>query len=167
MLTTILNFPFNFIIIPAVIIYIAWKGGQYTRQGLEPSGDSWYDHLKKSEWTPPGSFIGAVWFFLYCLTGLSVLWYWDVPYIKYFKYVVAALLLVNAYYNLQWSKLFFAEKNVPKTLHSMRYLNISGLVVTVLMAIHQPIAAFMFLPYVIWVGFATFLTQEVKRLNNF
>lgn len=157
-----MNFPFNFIIIPVVIIATAVIGNKYVKRGLKP----WYRDLKKPTWTPSGKLIGEIWFFLYIVTGFGILWYWNVAYPGWLKYVVAAVLLLNAYLNATWNKVFFVQHDIPGALKTMMYLNATSVLATILIFIHSPIAAFFILPYIIWVSIATKLTKEIRSLNK-
>ncbi|HEX3099497.1 MAG TPA: tryptophan-rich sensory protein [Patescibacteria group bacterium] len=159
-----MTFPFNFIIIPGVIIATAVVGNRYVKRGF--AQDDWYKHLKKPTWTPSGRLIGEIWTFLYVLTGLAILWYWDVPVFTWFHYVVAAILLVNAYLNATWNKIFFVEHDLPKALKTMKILNGTTILVALLISIPAPISCFLLLPYIAWVGIATRLTSEIITLNT-
>ncbi len=157
-----MNFPFNFIIIPAIIIALAYFGRKATKIGLHP----WYEHLRKPSWTPPGKLIGEIWFFLYVVTGLAVLWYWNVPYPGWIKYVTGAVLLANAYFHKKWNDTFFIKNDLAGALKVITYLNITGLVATVLIFLDSFYAAFLMLPYIVWVGVATNLNKQILHLNS-
>lgn len=152
---------FNFIVIPAIIIATAIVGGRYTSQGLKP----WYENLKKPKWTPPGSLIGEIWLFLYITTALAVLWFWNVPVFSWVHYVVGAILLANAYLNATWNKVFFVEHNLQKAYKHMNIMNGTTILSAIIMYFSAPIASFLLLPYIIWVGIATYLTKEMIDMN--
>ncbi len=157
-----MNFPFNFIIIPAIIIALAYFGRKASKKGLHP----WYEHLHKPSWTPPGKLIGEIWFFLYVITGLAILWYWNVPAQGWIKYVTGAVLLANAYFHKQWNDLFFVDHDLPKAFKIIKRLTVTGLIATVLMVLDSPIAAFLMLPYIVWLGVATNLNKQILKLNT-
>lgn len=157
-----MNFSPNFILIPAVIIATAVIGSRYTTKGLH----GWYETIKKPTWTPPGSLIGAIWTFLYIITGLAILWYWNVPIFSWVHYVAGAILLVNAYMNATWNKIFFVDHNLPKAYQWMNIMNATSIVAAIIMYFSAPIAAFLMIPYIIWVGFASYLTKEIIVMNN-
>lgn len=153
---------FNLIIIPVVIVATAVIGSRYVKQGIRP----WYKELNKPKWTPSGRLIGEIWTFLYVLTGLAVLWYWNVPVVSWMHYIVGAILLVNAYLNATWNKTFFVDHNIAKALQKIKLLNLTTVIATILMAVDSPIAASMMLPYIVWVGIATKLTKEIMKMNQ-
>lgn len=157
-----MSFPFNFIIIPAIIIATAVVGSKHVKRGLKP----WYKNLKKPSWTPSGKLIGEIWFFLYIITGFAILWYWNVSYPGWFKYLTGAVLLLNAYLNANWNKIFFVQHDIPGAIKTMKLLNATTVIATVVMFIHSPIASFFMLPYIIWVSIATRLTKQIHSLNK-
>jgi tryptophan-rich sensory protein len=153
---------FNFIVIPLVIIATAYLGSRYTKKGLK----NWYGNLKKPSWTPDGKTIGEIWTFLYLLTGFAILWFWNVPKFGWWHYVVGGVLIVNAFLNLYWNKIFFVEHNFSKALKWMKALNITSVIAAVIIFPFSNISAIAFLPYIIWVGVATKLTKEIWKLNK-
>ena len=155
--------PINFIVIPLVTIVTAWQGAKYAKQG---AGSEWYRELPKPKWTPGGGTIREIWIFLYILTTLAVMWYWNVPIFSVFHYFVAAILFYNAYLNAHWNKLFFVEHNIPKALSEMKRMNVAALIATLVMLVQAPIAAVGMLPYIIWVWIATRLTKEILQAEK-
>lgn len=153
---------FNFIIIPAVIIATAIVGTRYIKQGL----DSWYKHLRKPKWTPPGSLIKEIWIFLYITTALAVLWYWNVPVVSWMHYIVGLLLLVNAYLNATWNKVFFIEHDFEKSYQRIKQLIITAGLAAVLMFFASAIGSLLMLPYIIWLFLAGWMTTEIAKLNH-
>ncbi len=153
---------FNFLIIPAIIAFTAYKGSRFTKRGLH----GWYSHLHKPKWTPTGQMIGQIWTILYLLTGFAMLWFWNVPAFGVWQYVVGAIMLVNAYLNAYWNKAFFVEHNFKKSIKWMQYLNATTIVAAIIMFITSHFAALLLVPYIIWVYIATKLTKEIQQLNK-
>lgn len=153
---------FNFIVIPLIIAVTAYVGARFTKRGLK----DWYKHLKKPSWTPSGKTIGEIWTFLYITTGFSILWFWNVPAFGKWQYIVGAIMLVNAFMNTYWNKIFFVEHNFPKALKWMNILNATTIAAAVVMFITSHFSALLLLPYIIWVGIATNLTKKIKQLNK-
>lgn len=150
--------PINFIVIPAITIATAVIGSKYAKRG---AGSQWYRKLPKPKWAPQGSTIGEIWIFLYILTTLTFMWYWNVPVFSKVHYVIGAVMLFNAYLNAHWNKLFFVQHNVAKAYKEMKWLNATSIIVTIAMIFQAPIAALGMLPYIIWVGIATKITREI------
>ena len=159
-----MNFPFNFIIIPAVIIATAVVGSRYVKQGFATS--NWYKELKKPQWTPSGKLIREIWTFLYIITAAAVLWYWNVPVFSNIHYLVAGILLVNAYLNATWNKTFFVNHNLERAFNEMNIITGTSVVAAIIIFFASPIATFLMLPYIIWVIIATILTKQIIKLNS-
>ena len=157
-----MNFPFNFIVIPAIIIASAIVSKKYIKQGSW----SWYKQLRKPKWIPSGKLIGEIWFFIYTITGLAVLWYWNVAYPGWIKYIIGAVLIVNAYYNAVRNKYFFVENDIPKTLKITKLLFVTTVLATILIYIHSPIASFLMLPYLVWVYLIMRTIKQISKLNK-
>lgn len=152
---------FNFIIVPLIIIATAVVGSRFTKQGLQ----GWYQNLKKPSWTPSGKTIGEIWTFLYVVTGFAILWFWNVPKFSWWYYVVAGILVINAFMNAYWNKIFFVDHNFNKAIKWMTVMNITTVIAAIIIAFASLISAVLFIPYIVWVGIATKLTKEIKALN--
>lgn len=153
---------FNFFVIPAIIIVTGYIGARFTKVGLK----DWYKHLKKPSWTPSGQTIGQIWTTLYLLTGFGVLWFWNVPAFGKWQYVVGAIMIVNAYLNAYWNKIFFVEHKFSKAIKWMNYLNATTILATIIMLPISRFAALLMVPYIVWVFIATRLTKQIRKLNK-
>lgn len=157
------DFPINFIVIPIITIATALIGSKYAKRG---AGSSWYNKLPRPKWTPAGTTIKEIWIFLYILTTLSFMWYWNVPVFSYVHYAVGVVMLYNAYLNIRWNKFFFVEHDIAKAYKEMKWINGTSILVAIAMLVQAPIAAVGMLPYIIWVGIATKLTKKMKMSSK-
>jgi benzodiazapine receptor len=153
---------FNWIIIPLIIAATAYIGARYTKQGL---GD-WYNHLRKPKNTPSGELIGSIWTFIYITIAVAVLWFWNIPAFTWYHYVVAVVLLYNAYLNATWNKTFFVEKDLEGAYKKIRLLVGVTILVIAMMAWKSPIASVMLVPYWLWLLIATQLAKRIVELNK-
>lgn len=125
---------------------------------------TWYAELTKPTFNPPNWIFGPVWTILYVLIGISLylIWTTKTKRSKQNAYIVfGAQLVLNAL----WSIVFFG-------MHSF----IGGSVVVILLwasiianiKLFWPInksAAYLLVPYLLWVSFASILTFSVSSLN--
>lgn len=123
-----------------------------------------YTQLQRPDWAPPPWLFGPVWTALYALMGIAA---WLVWRIDGFRAARTALLLflVQLAVNALWSWLFFAWRlGGPAFLDA---LLLCGLVVATLLHFrrHQPLAALLLTPYLLWVAFAVLLNFTVWQLN--
>ncbi len=152
----------NWIVIIFIVAGTAYFGWYYSKQGV----NSWYKHLHKPKDTPSGELIGSIWTFLYILIAVAVLWFWNIPAFTWYHYVVGAFLLYNAYLNATWNKVFFVDHDLKKAYMHIRRLDVVTVVVVVMMAPVSPIAAFLLLPYLLWLLYATKLARGIWQLNK-
>ena len=127
--------------------------------------DNWYPKLNKPAFNPPNWLFGPVWTLLFILMGIAAGIVWHKGF--YHKWVQTALyhfgfqLLLNA----AWSVLFFGLQQPLWAL-----LNIIALFVMILLTIKwfkvvNKTAAYLLVPYALWVAFAAVLNFEIWRLN--
>ncbi|CAM3519637.1 tryptophan-rich sensory protein [Halomonas sp. FME1] len=127
--------------------------------------DSWYRELSKPSWTPPDIAFPIAWGILYILMAIAAwrLYMADHSSWRTAGLVVYALqLLVNA----AWSWLFFGRKQIVAAL-----ADIVGLLslITVAIAVFSQVstlAAWLMVPYWLWVALALALNASIWRLNR-
>ena len=121
-----------------------------------------YARLNKPSWSPPAGVFGPVWSVLYLLMGISAWMVWRSP-----GEHRAALTLfgVQLVANALWSWLFFAWHQ--GALATAEVLILLVLVACTVAAFRQrsPLAAWLLVPYLLWVGFASALTWSVWQGN--
>lgn len=150
----------NYILIPLVVVVVALLGNWFTGGGME-----WYETLSLPSFTPPGYAIGIVWTAIFILGAVSALLFWNkAGRAKYF-YGVASLFILNAVLNALWSYLFFVRHLLGLAVVEMGLLNLTTLLLMVLIKKRSKAAAWLLLPYFLWVSFATYLAYQVWMLN--
>ena len=123
---------------------------------------SFYAQLSKPPWAPPGWVFGPVWSALYALMGVAAWLVWRSP---GSKGVALGLFGVQLAANALWSWLFFAWHR--GALAAVEVLVLLALIVATGAAFWRTsrLAALLFVPYVLWVSFASALTWAVWRSN--
>ena len=122
----------------------------------------WYKYLKKSPYTPPDYVFGVVWTFLYTLMAISLLLVLQTT--SFFSKPVL-LFMTQLVFNLAWSPLFFKYKLIRLAL-----VDLLLLVVVLIFTIRafyniKPVAAYLLLPYIAWLGVAAYLNTYIV-FNN-
>lgn len=122
---------------------------------------SWYPALVKPSWNPPGWVFGPVWTTLYVLMGTAAWRAWRAGAPR----VLLAGYFIQLVFNALWSVLFFALKQPAWALAEM--LVLWGLLAWLLAGFWRADrrAGVLWLPYFLWVSFATVLTATIVRLN--
>lgn len=151
----------NFIIIPLITIGVASLGSWLTQKGME-----WYQNLKLPSFTPAGSVIGTVWTVIFVLVTISALIVWNRLVTEKNFGIIIIIFLVNALLNIGWSYLFFNLNYIGPAVLEAGFLGLSVLALIILIWPYSAPAAILLLPYLGWVGFATYLTYSVWLLNK-
>lgn len=130
--------------------------------GFATRPGAWYADLAKPAFNPPNGVFAPVWTLLYVMIAVAG-WrtFLRAPADPAMIVWTVALVL-----NFFWSPVFFGAKRPDIAL---------GVIVALLAAIvafialswsRDALAAWLFVPYAAWVGFATLLNAEIWRLNG-
>jgi len=127
---------------------------------------NWYSQLIKPTWAPPSSWFGPVWTFLYCLIAISFGKVFYMAFQKQIPWIVALPFFLNLIFNFAFTPLQFGLKN--NLLAAVDILLVLGTLVWAIIAIwpHLRWIAYIQIPYLLWVCFATILQLTVTYLNR-
>jgi benzodiazapine receptor len=131
----------------------------------QSSVNGWYLGLEKPFFNPPNWVFAPVWSLLYIMMGVAAGLVWAKGY--YHVWVKTALyhFLFQLLLNALWSITFFGLKNPLMALVVILGLNVLLLFTFKWFKIVLPKAAYLLLPYMVWVGFATALNAAIWWLN--
>jgi benzodiazapine receptor len=146
------------IALPLVIGAIA---GLFTAQAIP----DWYATLNRPSFNPPNWLFGPVWTALYFLLGISLFLIWKVDPSKERNLAILVFLL-QLLLNFGWSFFFFYFKMIGLALVEISVLWISIVVMLILFYKIRPMAAYINVPYLLWVTFATILNAGYYILNR-
>ncbi len=155
----------SYVLIPLVTVAVAWLGGRFTASSVR----TWYVHLRKPSWTPPGRVIGAVWTVLYILAAWAAIIAWNVPAGTVWAPVragVYALFCLNAALNVSWSWVFFYLRRPFAAVWVCLALDLTIVALIQLLAPASLLAAWLLVPYAAWVTFACYLNYRVWGMNR-
>lgn len=128
---------------------------------------TWYEALEKPPFTPPNEIFAPVWTILYMLMSVALYRVWresaQNPLVRSAIWLFFLQLALSAL----WSILFFGFKNPLAAL-----VDIIILLVLIALTIKKfyaqdHLAAWLLLPYLFWVAFATYLNASLWYLNRF
>lgn len=120
------------------------------------STDSWYLLLNKSELNPPSYVFGIVWPILYILMMVSA-------FLTYKK--IFSIFIIQLFFNAAWSWLFFRFQMPLIALLDIYLLIAINIYISNLMYKENKLAFFLFIPYVVWISFASYLNLFIV-INN-
>jgi len=139
----------------------ASAGGLVTAQSLD---SPWYRTLRKPDWQPPTAVFGPVWTLLYCLIAVSGAIAFSRPGGE--ATGARKAWVVQMVLNLAWSVAFFGLRSPLGGL-----LVIIALWVAIMGYVRRVrrvswLAAWLFVPYALWVSFATALNAWIWWHNR-
>jgi len=153
--------PLAFIVNIAITLGIGALGGWATAQSVK----TWYPTLNKPSFNPPNWLFAPVWTTLYILIGIAAYLVW----IRRDKIVhfprTVAIYLIQLILNLGWSFIFFYLREVGFALAEIILLLIIIVINASMFYKINKWAGLIFIPYIIWVSFASFLTYNIFILN--
>lgn len=153
--------PLALILNIALPLGIGSLGAWATANGVK----TWYTTLNKPSFNPPNWLFGPVWTTLYILIGIAAYLIWQrrksVPHFPR----TAAIYLIQLILNLGWSFIFFYMHEIGFALAEI----IALLLIIIFNAFYfyriNKWAGILFIPYILWVAFASFLTYNIFVLN--
>ena len=139
---------------------VGWLSGFFTTTSMEV----WYVTLKKPEWSPPNFIFGPVWSVLYILMGISggLVLSSDHP----LRRKTLTWFLIQLVFNGTWSVAFFYLQS--PLLGGINSLLLWGFVAWLLSLCFKMnrLAAWLLVPYFLWVSFANALNWSLWTLNR-
>ena len=127
---------------------------------------TWYYALHKPVWQPPDWLFGPAWTLIFALAALAGVLYWRAEYQREARLQILAAFALNAFLNTLWSLLFFRLKRPDLALDEVGFLWLSIVLLIVLLARRSTTAAWLLVPYLLWVSFASFLNWTIVQLNG-
>jgi tryptophan-rich sensory protein len=126
----------------------------------------WYQSLRFPGWKPPDWLFGPAWTLIFSLTALAGVTAWRADPDRGFRTGLVAMFLLNAVLNVLWSAFFFDVKRPDWALVEVSLLWLSILLLILVLARVSRRAAWLLVPYLAWVSFASALTWSVVQLNG-
>ncbi len=127
---------------------------------------TWYLKLKKPAWAPPGSVFGPVWSVLYIVIFISFGTVFYRAATGALPWFAALPFILNLLFNFSFTYLQFGLKN--NLLAAVDILLVAATLVWAMVIICPLISwiAYVNIPYLLWVLFATALQLSITRLNR-
>lgn len=153
--------PVRFIASLAIAYFAAAIGSLATF----PAIPNWYAGLDKPWFNPPNSIFGPVWTVLYTLMGMSLYLVWTAK-TKHSKRAAYAWFGVQLVLNSLWSIVFFGLQQLWPAVAVIVLLWLSIAATIYFFWRISRRAAYLLLPYIAWVTFATALNISIAVLNS-
>jgi benzodiazapine receptor len=131
-----------------------------------PAVNSWYQHINKPSWTPPDLVFGPVWTTLYIMIAISGWRVWrTLPPSHRFTAKAMCAYWWQLLFNFLWSIVFFGMHQFAWAAADIYALIIA--VTTTLLSFRSAdkIAAWLLMPYLLWVIYASTLNVGMLAMN--
>jgi translocator protein len=144
-----------------VVMFLGFFSGTVSGSAEE---NAWFQTLIKPEAQPPGWVFGVVWPTLYFLMGLAFAMVLHARGARH-RSLAIGLFLVQFLINLSWSPIFFGQHKVLTAFFVILAMLVSAIATTVVFAQVRKAAAWLMVPYLVWISFAAILNYQIDRLN--
>src|SRR3989344_2018576 len=125
-----------------------------------PAISSWYVTLAKPSFSPPNWIFGPVWTVLYLLMGIAAYRIWRMGGRRSTVRSAVVLFLVHLFFNAIWSPIFFGAQNIPLAFVDIGIIWTTLIIVIFRFAALDGVSAYLLVPYLCWVSFATVLNYN-------
>lgn len=150
----------GFVAFLALCLAVSAVGGAVTATSV----GSWYPTLAKPSFNPPNWIFAPVWtalFFMMAIAGWRV---WRRDGLRKARWALTLFALQLAL-NLTWSIVFFGLRSIGAALVEVVVLLLAILATSAVFWQRDRVAGMLFIPYAVWVAFATVLNAALWRLN--
>jgi tryptophan-rich sensory protein len=147
-------------IIP-VIMFLGFFSGTVSGSAEE---NTWYQTLIKPDIQPPGWVFGVVWPTLYFMLGLAFAMVLHARGARNRTRAIA-LFITQFLIILTWSPIFFGQHQVTTAFYVILVMLVMAIATTFAFAQVRKAAAWLMVPYLVWISFASILNFQIDQLN--
>jgi translocator protein len=144
-----------------VILFLGFLSGSVSGSGEE---NRWFAELVKPAAQPPGWLFGVAWTILYLCIGLAFAMILHARGARS-RGLAIGLFLVQLVLNLAWSPIFFGRHQVTTALFLIVLILVVAIATTLIFSRIRKAAAWLMVPYLAWLSFATILNYQIDQLN--
>ena len=149
------------IVVVPLVLLLGFLSGRSVPVGAD---NPWYVALAKPALTPPGWVFPVAWTTLYVLIGIALAMILHARG-AHGRWLGVGLFVVQFALNLVWTPVFFGMHQVGTALAVIVAMLIAAIATTLAFGRVRPAAAWMMLPYLVWISFAGVLTWRIGQLN--
>ncbi|MBK6634550.1 MAG: tryptophan-rich sensory protein [Chitinophagaceae bacterium] len=146
------------ILVPLLVGAVA---GLFTSSGV----NGWYAVANKPWFNPPNWIFAPVWTLLYILMGIAFFLVWKASADKNVKQTAMILFSIQLILNFFWSFIFFKLQQPGWAFAEIILMWVMILLTILWFGKISAMAAWLLVPYICWVSFATVLNYSIWKLN--
>ncbi|KAB7644175.1 tryptophan-rich sensory protein [Polymorphobacter fuscus] len=140
-------------------------GGLSARIAGSTEDNGWYQTLVLPALQPPGPVFGIAWSILYTTIAIAAAIVWGHKRAEG-RGLALGLFALGFVINLAWSPVFFRMHLILPAMVIIAVMLIVAVATTSAFARVSRVAAWLMLPYLVWLGFALSLNASIWRLNQ-
>ena len=126
----------------------------------------WYRGLQQPAWAPPDMLFGPAWTLIFALCAMSAATAWMAAPDRASAHTLIGFYAFNGFLNLTWSFLFFRVQRPDLAGYEVWLLWGSIAALIYMSGRYSKTAAWLLVPYLVWVTFAAVLNAAVAALNG-
>lgn len=131
-----------------------------------PSITDWYAKIVKPALNPPAWVFGPIWTTLFALMGVAAFLVWQKGMARQDVKIGLGIFIGQLILNTLWSIIFFGLHNPGGALIEIIFLWLAIFATFIVFARISKPAAWLLVPYILWVSFAGYLNYSIWMLNK-
>ena len=152
---------YKFIIAVLIPLAVGSLAGYFTASSV----NGWYTTLVKPSFNPPNWLFAPVWTSLYIMMGIALFLVWNSGAAEDVKSTAVTLYIVQLALNFLWSFVFFYAQQPGWALVNIILMWIFIFLTILWFGKISSLSAWLLVPYICWVSFATVLNFAIWKLN--
>ncbi|MCO5948658.1 TspO/MBR family protein [Mucilaginibacter flavidus] len=152
---------FPFLISLVITLAIGFVASLFTR----PQIAGWYSTLNKPTFNPPPWLFAPVWTVLYIMIAIAAYLVWQRRDSSKTYKIASSIYIVQLAFNFSWSMVFFGLHGILPALFVILLLWVSIILNIRWFKKYSKTAAWLLVPYLLWVSFASILNLSIYLLN--
>jgi tryptophan-rich sensory protein len=144
-----------------ITLLVGSLGGFFTSSAVK----GWYALANKPAFNPPNWIFAPVWTFLYLLMGIALYLVWKRKAAQGIKHMAITFFTIQLLLNFFWSIIFFYAHQPGWAF--VEIIALWGMILLTILWFGKisPTAAWLLVPYICWVSFASVLNYSIWKLN--
>jgi len=152
---------YKLIIAVLIPLAVGSLAGYFTASSV----NGWYTTLVKPSFNPPNWLFAPVWTSLYIMMGIALFLVWNSGAAEDVKRTAVTLFIVQLVLNFLWSFVFFYAQQPGWALVNIILMWIFIFLTILWFGKISSLSAWLLVPYICWVSFATVLNYAIWKLN--
>ncbi|PXW79030.1 TspO/MBR related protein [Blastomonas natatoria] len=144
-----------------LVVLLGFGVSNFSGSGEE---NRWFQALIKPEAQPPGAAFGIAWSILYVMMGLALTVVVTARGAR-LRGLAVLLFFVQLGLNLAWPIYFFRMHQVSGAFYLLVGVFVAAFATTIVFGRIRSLAAWLMVPYLAWLCFASVLNKQIDELN--